>query len=132
MVERYPGASGRSEYGGGDGDGDGDPQRTPDGKSIDLPGLPDKASERARLMRIAGLNDFDANRSDAVGMVGTPLNTNQLSPAQQEAYEKDLELSKDRADERARLAAKTNGYINEPEQYTGESGEGNGVASLDS
>lgn len=127
MVERYPGK--RSEYGGGDGM----PQRLPDGtpgSSLDLPGIASASGVRARLMRTAGLNDFDPAREDLVGAAATGLELSSMSEAQRAAYEADLRISVRRAEERKRLMEKTNGYIAEPEQYTGDSGEGNGVEGL--
>ena len=121
MVDRYPGQ--RSEYGGGDGV----PQRLPDGSSLDLPGISDKAGARARLMRAAGIRDYDPGRVDAVGAANTALSVGAMSAAQREAYEKDLELSNRRAEERAEMVQRTNGYSEEPDQYVGESGEGNSV-----
>lgn len=121
-VERYPGK--RSEYGGGDGD----PQRLPDGASLDLPGIASATGVRARIMRQAGIADFDPARGDLVGAANTGLDLSNLSAAQLEAYQKDLKLSVERAARRAEIDAKTNGYASEPESYVGESGEGSGVA----
>lgn len=117
MVERYPGK--RSEYGGGDGD----PQRSPDGTVLPLEDIPSATGVRARLMRIAGMADYDAGRSDLVGAADTAVPLSGMSFAQREAYEKDLELSKRRAAERARLNARTNGYLDE----AAEAYEGDGV-----
>ena len=125
MAERYPGRKGRTEYGGGSGQ----PQRLPDGASLPLEDLASRSrvSERARLMRTAGIHDYDASRSDVVGAADTALEPSQMSFAEAEAYEKDLALSKRRAAERVRLRERTNGYIDEPDTYTGESGVDNGV-----
>lgn len=125
-VERYPGK--RSEYGGGDGQ----PQRDPSGGSIPLEDLASgsRVSERARLMRSAGIHDFDPARSDQVGLAATGLNPNEMNAAQFAQYEKDLALSALREAERERLADKSNDYINEPDSYVGESGEGNGVEAF--
>lgn len=128
MVERYPGVEGRSEYGGGDGT----PQRLPDGEAIDLPGIASAAGVRARLMRSAGMADFDPARDDLVGLAATGLDVSKLSVAAREAYGVDLAVSLGRMQERERLALETNGYILEPEQYTGEDGVDNGVESFDS
>ena len=128
MAERYPGAAGRSEYGGGDGV----PQRLPDGASIDLPGIASAAGERAALMRKAGIHDFDPGREDMVGLALTARDVANMSAAEREAYEADVRVSLARAEERERLNAATNGYISEPDQYTGESGEGNGVEGFGS
>ena len=125
MAERYPGQ--RSEYGGGDGG----PQRTPDGASLDLPGIASATGEVARLMRTAGIHDFDPARTDLVGVALTARDLSQMSAAEREAYELDMAVSINRAAERQTLADKTNGYILEPDQYIGENGELNGV-SVDS
>lgn len=121
MVERYPGQ--RSEYGGGDGL----VQRLSDGSSIDLPGIAASAGDRAMLMRKAGMNDFDPASSDFVGLALTARDVANMSAAEREAYEADVRVSLKRAAERERLMLETNGYIGEPEQYVGESGEGAGV-----
>lgn len=123
MAERYPGRKGRSEYGGGDGT----PQKDPSGAFLDLPGIASAAGVRARLMRTAGLNDFDPARTDLVGAADTGLDLSSMSEAQRAAYEADLALSVARAQERDRLRSRTNGYIEVPETYVGESGENNGV-----
>lgn len=125
-IERYPGK--RSEYGGGDGQ----PQRDPSGGSLPLADLASssRVSERARLMRSAGINDFDPARSDLVGLAATGLNPNEMNAAEFAQYEKDLALSNLRAAEREKLSDASNDYINEPEQYVGESGEGNGVEAF--
>lgn len=127
MVDRYPGKAGRTEYGGGDGQ----PQRLPDGASLPLEDLASgsRVSERARLMRTAGMADFDPARVDDVGLALSALDVNAMSDAQREAYLSDLELSRRRRAERAALEARTNGYVSEPETYVGESGEGNGVTT---
>ena len=111
---RYPGQN--SEYGGGDGT----PQRFPDGESIDLPGIASATGERARLMRTAGIYDYDATRNDLVGLAQTGLDVSKMSDAQREAYEADLALSLARAQERERLQDATNGYIDELDKYEGE------------
>lgn len=121
MAERYPGE--RSEYGGGDGI----PQRGPAGESLDLPGIASSSGERARLMRTAGMADFDPARDDLIGAALSSIDVSKMSAAQREAYEADLALSVGRAQERARLMERTNGYIAEPDQYIGESGVDNGV-----
>jgi hypothetical protein len=121
MVDRFNGQ--RSEYGGGDGM----PQRTPDGASLDLPGIASSAGERARLMRTAGIHDFDPARTDLVGVALTARDLSNMSAAEREAYELDLAISIKRASERQTLSDKTNGYILEPDQYIGENGELNGV-----
>jgi hypothetical protein len=123
MAERYPGKDGRSEYGGGDGT----VQRLPDGASLDLPGIASAAGVRAQLMRTAGMADFDPASEDLVGLAATGLDVSKMSAAQRAAYEIDLAVSARRAEERARLNARTNGYISEPDQYVGEEGSGNGV-----
>ena len=115
--ERYPGRAGRSEYGGGDGT----PQRLPDGGSLDLPGIAAATGQRARLLRTAGLNDYNSGRKDLVGAADTGLDLSSMSDAQRAAYEADLQLSLERAAERERLRDKTNGYIDEPDQYSGDS-----------
>jgi len=121
--ERYPGQ--RSEYGGGDGS----PQLMPDGSFIDLSGVASGVGRRARLMRTAGLNDYDAGRTDVVGAAATALEIGNMSAAQLAAYQKDMALSAARAEERARLNAQTNGYIDGAPEV-GEAGEGNGVKGL--
>jgi hypothetical protein len=103
------------------------PQRTPDGASLDLPGIASSSGERARLMRTAGIHDFDPARTDLVGVALTAKDISRMSPAEREAYELDMAISIKRAGERQTLADKTNGYILEPDQYIGESGELNGV-----
>jgi hypothetical protein len=117
MAERYPGQ--RSEYGGGDGQ----PQRGPDGALLPIEELAasQRVSERARLMRTAGMHDYDPAREDLVGAANTALPVSGMSAAQREAYEKDLELSRRRAAERAALNEKTNGYLDgAPDSYTGD------------
>lgn len=121
MAERYPGQ--RSEYGGGDGL----IQRTPDGESIDLPGVAASTGDRAMLMRKAGAADFDPARDDLVGAALTARDRANMSEAELEAYESDLRVSAARAAERQRLMDETNGYIAEGSMYVGESGEMNGV-----
>lgn len=116
MTERYPGAAGRSEYGGGDGT----VQRLPDGASLDLPGIASASGKRAALLRKAGMNDFDPASADLVGMASTGLRVENMTAAQREAYQADLAESVRRSQERARLNAATNGYISEPDQYSGE------------
>lgn len=125
-TERYPGQ--RSEYGGGDGT----PQRDGSGASLPLTDLAsgDVVSERARLMRTAGLADFDATASTTVGRAG--LDPSKMSAAEREAYENDVRESARREAERKGLVDKTNGYILEPDTYIGESGEGNGVQGFGS
>lgn len=120
-TERYPGQ--RSEYGGGDGT----PQRDGSGASLPLADLAsqDVVGERARLMRTAGLHDFDPGASDLVGRAG--LDPSKMSFAEREAYEAEMAESARRAAQRAGLMDKTNGYIAEPDTYIGESGEDNGV-----
>lgn len=131
MAERYGDAVGgaRSEYGGGDGS----PQRYKDGSSIPLEDLAsgDTVSERARLMRTVGMADFDAARNDLVGRASLQIDVTKLSVAEYEAYMSEMEESRRRAAERAALAARTNGYSEEPSTYVGESGEGAGVEPFD-
>jgi hypothetical protein len=119
-IQRYPGK--RSEYGGGDGQ----PQRMPDGSSLPLSDLASgsRVSERARLMRSAGISDFDAGRNDLVGLAATGLQPSEMNAAELAQYEKDLALSERRQDERTKLAEKSNDYINEPDQYVGEDSSG--------
>ena len=123
-TERYPGQ--RSEYGGGDGI-----QRMPDGSYRALQDLPsqDNVSERARLMRTAGLNDFDPGVTPLIGRVAGGIDLSTLSFAEREAYEAELAESERRKQERADLMDRTNGYIGEPSTYIGESGEDNGVTT---
>ena len=128
MAERYPGKAGRSEYGGGDGV----VQRFEDGSSLELPGIASAAGEQAMLMRKAGMADFDPSRSDFVGLALTARDVANMSAAELEAYEADMKVSLKRAEERARLVAETNGYVLEPDNYVGESGEGNGVPGFES
>lgn len=125
MAERYPGK--RSEYGGGDGV----VQRFEDGSSLELPGIASAAGEQAMLMRKAGMADFDPAREDFVGLALTARDVASMSAAELEAYEADMKVSVQRASERARLAAETNGYSEEPAQYIGEDGSGAGVEAFD-
>lgn len=129
--ERYADAEGgpRSEYGGGDGS----PQRLPDGSAIPLQDLAsgDAVSERARVMRTVGMADFDVAASDLVGRAGAQVNLAMLSLAEREAYLAEMEESRRRAAERAALAARTNGYSEEPTTYVGEEGSGAGVEAFD-
>lgn len=118
-VDRYAGMEdgGHSEYGGGE-----TPQRFPDGSSRDLVnGVVGSASERARLMRTAGIHDYDPDPALDV-TIGelTALEASRMSAAQRIAYEKDLVLSQERRRRRAELEVRTNDYIDEPEQYVGE------------
>lgn len=108
---------GRSEYGGGE-----VPQRFPDGSSRDLVnGVVGSASERARLMRQAGMADYDPDpTSDMTIGELTALEISKMSAAQKAAYETDLLLARERAARRSSLQTRTNGYIDEPEQYVGE------------
>jgi len=121
MVDRYPGQN--SEYGGGSGQ----PQRYADGSAIPLEDLSSsqRVSERARLMRMAGIEDYDPAASDEVGLSGSQVAG--MSFAQREAYEADVAESERRKRVRAAMVEKTNGYSEEAGSYIGESGEGNGV-----
>lgn len=108
-----------SEYGGGE-----VPQRLPDGSSRDLVhGVVGSESERARLMRQAGMADYDPDAlSDiTVGEIAAMgVDVSKMSAAQRIAYENDMVLARERAVRRASLRERTNGYIDEPEQYVGE------------
>lgn len=128
-MARYPNDS---EYGGGDGT----PTRYPDGSSLDVgnEGGSKGVQRAARVMRQAGIADFDPARDDLVGVAleygGVRPSGDGISFAIQEAFDKDMILSKRRADERARLMAQTNNYVGEVDTYIGEAGEGNGVKGL--
>jgi len=78
------------------------------------------ASERARLLRQAGMNDFDPSVPDEVGLVASGIALSDMNAAQKIAYEIDLERTEARKAARKRLMDATNDYIAEPEQYEGE------------
>lgn len=106
---------GRSEYGGGE-----VPQRYPDGGSRPLPEIPSSVSEQARLMRQAGMNDYDPDPTTDIPLaLLTGIDYSKMSAAQKEAYDLDMALYKERQARRARLQESTNGYIDEPDQYSG-------------
>lgn len=111
--KRYPEDS---EYGGGE-----VPQRYPDGTSRPLSEIPGSVSERARLMRTAGINDYSADPlTDQVAAELTGLDYAKMSAAQKEAYDLDMVLKRERTSRREDLRTRTNGYIDEPDQYVGE------------
>lgn len=118
---RYPGQ--RSEYGGGDES----PQRMPDGTAIPFEDHTDRKANalRARLLRTAGLHDYDPDpNSDAVGVArevligGVPVSS--LSAAQLEAYALDAGITDMLKADRAELQDKTNDYIDNMDAYSGE------------
>ena len=111
---------GRSEYGGGE-----VPQRYPDGSSRPLSEIPSSVSEQARLMRQAGINDYDPDpMTDMVASELTGLEYSKMSAAQKEAYDLDMVLKRERSARRSSLQERTNGYIDEPDQYVGERVDG--------
>ncbi len=111
---------GRSEYGGGE-----VPQRYPDGTSRPLSEIPGSVSERARLLRQAGMNDYSADPlSDLTASELTGLEYSKMSAAQKEAYDLDMVLKLERTRRREDLTSRTNGYIDEPDQYSGERVDG--------
>ncbi len=111
---------GRSEYGGGE-----VPQRYPDGSSRPLESIPGSTSERARLLRQAGINDYSADPlSDLTVSELTGLEYSKMSAAQKEAYDLDMILKRERTARRGRLQEATNDYIYEVEQYQGERVDG--------
>lgn len=116
LKPRYPGK--RSEYGGTDGS----PTRLPDGSQRDLTetSTAQSVSERARLMRTAGLADYDPTRTDSVGLVNDSRSLSEMSAAEQAQYELDYAETERRKAEREKLSDKTNTYIENPEQYVGE------------
>ena len=111
---------GRSEYGGGE-----VPQRYPDGTARPLSEIPGSVSEQARLLRQAGMNNyaqdplFDLTASELTG-----IEYAKMSAAQKEAYDLDMVLKRERAARRASLQERTNGYIDEPDQYMGSRVDG--------
>lgn len=111
---------GRSEYGGGE-----VPQRYPDGSSRPLVSIPGSVSERARLLRTAGINDYDPDpMSDLTASELTGLEYSKMSAAQKEAYDLDMVLKRERSARRSDLETRTNDYIRETEQYVGERVDG--------
>ena len=111
---------GRSEYGGGE-----VPQRYPDGSSLPFEEIPGAVSLRARLLRQAGINDYDPNPlSDLTASELTGLEYAKMSAAQKEAYDLDMVLKRERSARRSSLQERTNGYIDEPDQYVGERVDG--------
>ncbi len=111
---------GRSEYGGGE-----VPQRYPDGSSLPFEEIPGAVSLRARLLRQAGINDYDPNpMSDLTASELTGLEYSKMSAAQKEAYDLDMVLKRERSARRADLEERTNDYIREPERYVGERVDG--------
>lgn len=117
--ERYQGfdggsgrKDGHSEYGGGD-----NLQRYPGGESIPMEDLigSGTVSDRARLMRQAGIEDYDPAAHQAV--------------VDGEAIRGELQKAA-LAEEKARLDARTNGYASEPDRYVGEDGSAGGSEGL--
>lgn len=113
---------GRSEYGGGSGT----PQTLPDGSRRDLRETTAASGvrQRARLARAAGLADFDAARTDAVGLVALvedgSMRVEDMNAAELIQYEIDIRRTADRVAERERLVAGTNGYIEDVDTYAGD------------
>ncbi|UYL85295.1 hypothetical protein SEA_HAGER_2 [Microbacterium phage Hager] len=111
---------GHSEYGGGE-----VPQRYPDGTSRPLQDIPASTGERARLLRQAGMNDYDPNPiSDMPAAALTGLEYSKMSAAQKEAYDLDMVLYRERQERRSSLQERTNGYIDETEQFSGDRVDG--------
>ncbi|QPL15016.1 hypothetical protein SEA_HAUNTER_2 [Microbacterium phage Haunter] len=111
---------GRSEYGGGE-----VPQRYPDGTSRPLQDIPASVGERARLLRQAGMNDYDPDpMSDMPAAALTGIEYSKMSAAQKEAYDLDMVLYRERQARRSGLQERTNGYIDETAQFEGERVDG--------
>ncbi|WNM69078.1 hypothetical protein SEA_ERUDITE_2 [Microbacterium phage Erudite] len=111
---------GRSEYGGGEVS-----QRYPDGTSRPLEEIPASTGERTRLLRQAGMNDYDPDpMSDLPAAALTGIDYSKMSAAQKEAYDLDMVLYRERQARRADLQDRTNGYIDETAQFEGERVDG--------